>query len=166
MCISCASMRAVLNRYTGGGCAYDAPACCAGTGVLIMCQHARTSERMRWSECAWRVPACAHGRADTLARVRLSCASMRAVLSTGAGTLERVCLSCVLTGYAGAGVLPCACMCAVLSGGTGAGVLSIRHHVRSAERIHWSGCLSDSMCAVLSGCAGARALVMPACAHC
>ena len=133
-----------------------------GAGVLIMCQHVRSAERMhwsgcvvmcqhvrrakwiRWSGCAYHVPACVQFRADTLERVCLSCACMCAALSgyTGAGVsgadaLQRVCLSC-------------ACMCAVLSGYTGAGVLIMSQRVRTAERIRWSGC----------------AYHVPACAQC
>ena len=42
------SMCAVLSGYTGAG-------------VLIMCQRARSDERIHWSGCAYYVPACVHG---------------------------------------------------------------------------------------------------------
>ena len=89
--------------------------------MLIMCQHVCCAVRMHLSGCA-----C---YATALERVCLSCASMCAVLREYfANALERVCLSC-------------ASMYAVLGECTSAGVLVMRQHVRSAMRMHLSGCV-------------------------
>ena len=148
--------------------------------AYTMCQHVCSATRVHLSGCAYHVPACAQCYANALEQVRSSCAGMCAVLRELSGcayhvpayaqwnTLERVCLSC-------------ASMFAVRGEYTGAGALFMCQHVRSATRMHLSGCVYHvpayvqwntlervrircaSMCAVLCECTCAGALIM--CRH-